>query len=318
MAVQDPKHPAKLVVTFAGIYGATLLASMVNLCLYGVGLLMVLQYFGRTAKRDPLLTRVLIVILIVLATLHAVFSCHQVYDLFITKHGNEALLDVIVFSVTGRWLTGYLTAFFAQVFFCCCIWDVGRRMATRARFLVVPAVAFALMSIGAGVGQTSIMITSRFYTKLTMRTGILLKTTAIQGAGAVAADLIISSTLCYIFHSHRSTLKSTNSMINKLITYAINRAIATSVCAVLSVALYFSASGTYYFLLPLLANTNLYLISAVSMLTSREGLREQADPSFHLTNLELSTAAGGQNASHSDTSAHTTSGLGLRSEKYGG
>ncbi|KIJ44972.1 hypothetical protein M422DRAFT_251606 [Sphaerobolus stellatus SS14] len=69
------------------------------------------------------------------------------------------------------------------------------------------------------------------------------------------------------------------------IIYAINRGIVTSICALLSVFLCEFVSRTYYFMIPQLANTHLYVISAVSIVTSREGLREKINQSFHLSDL---------------------------------
>ncbi|KAF9526363.1 hypothetical protein CPB83DRAFT_908473 [Crepidotus variabilis] len=143
------------------------------------------------------------------------------------------------------------------------------------------------------LAQATVIASSRYYSALRLKAELLVKTTAIQGGAAALCVLLISATLCYIFHFHRSGNKRTDSIVNKLIIYAIERAIATSLCAILSVLLYYFCSGTYYFLIPQLANTHLYLISAVSRLTSREALREQAEPSFHFSHLDMTTTTRG-------------------------
>ncbi|KAF4619468.1 hypothetical protein D9613_004651 [Agrocybe pediades] len=85
-------------------------------------------------------------------------------------------------------------------------------------------------------------------------------------------------------------IKLTDSLVNKLILYAINRAVATSICAMISTALYYNgSSGSYYFLIPVLAITYLYVISAVSVLTSREGLRKEAERTIELSDLSDTT-----------------------------
>ncbi|KIJ44932.1 hypothetical protein M422DRAFT_251551 [Sphaerobolus stellatus SS14] len=82
--------------------------------------------------------------------------------------------------------------------------------------------------------------------------------------------------------------------------YAINRGIVTSICALLGASLVsFVALGwdtanylaivlsrpIHLLLILPLANPYLYVISAVSILTSREGLREEINQSFHLSDL---------------------------------
>ncbi|KAF9523282.1 hypothetical protein CPB83DRAFT_697189 [Crepidotus variabilis] len=260
---QDPNYPVKIKPTYAGIYGSILCANLIALCLYGMGALMVLQYFGRHATHDTALIKMIIMVLVGVSTLQTIFSSHQIYDAFITKHGDLALLDQIVFSVPGIWLCSYFSAFVAQSFFCSRIWHVGSRMKNRARFFIIPALLLSLLQLGTGTAQASIMYIDKTYSKLSMNTTLLIQTTAIQGVATALSDIIISATLCYIFNANRSPMGRTNSMINKLITYTINRALATSFCAVSSVILFYFCSGTYYFMIPLFATTHFYLISAI-------------------------------------------------------
>ncbi|KAF4618344.1 hypothetical protein D9613_011693 [Agrocybe pediades] len=112
---------------------------------------------------------------------------------------------------------------------------------------------------------------------------LLKATTSIQSGSSALCDILISATLCWIFHSHRSTLKRTNSLISKLILYAINRAIATSLCALLTVFLFRKFYGTYYFKIPFLASAQVYVISVVSVLTSRKRMREEHDNTINLS-----------------------------------
>ncbi|KAF9528886.1 hypothetical protein CPB83DRAFT_853375 [Crepidotus variabilis] len=276
--------------TFAGIYGAILIGSMVNLALGGVGFLLVLQYFKRHGRQDSLLIRATIATISILAILQSVFSSYQVYDLFVTKQGDAKKLNDIIFAVPAYWICGYLTSFTAELLFCQRIWTMSRRMHSKAGYFIIPAVVFALLQIGAGLALVIVMATSGTYSKMSQRTPFLMETTAVQGVSAALSDITISATLCYIFHSHRSQIQRTNSIINKLITYAINRAMATGICTLLTVLLFCFYDRTYYFIIFLFASTHLYVISAVSMLTSGEYLHEDADSTFHVSNLATVTS----------------------------
>ena len=48
------------------------------------------------------------------------------------------------------------------------------------------------------------------------------------GVAAVLSDIIIAVALCVLLGSNRSSFDDTNSLINKLIVFAINRCILTS------------------------------------------------------------------------------------------
>jgi len=85
------------------------------------------------------------------------------------------------------------------------------------------------------------------------------ETTAIQGAATAISDIIISATFIYLFRSQRSgharwpayrlvyyrldfvnrgaLFSKTDTLLNKMIKYAVNRAVVTSFCAVAGVML---------------------------------------------------------------------------------
>jgi len=48
------------------------------------------------------------------------------------------------------------------------------------------------------------------------------------GAAAIFSDIMIAATLCIILDHNRTGFENTNTLINKLIIYAINRCILTS------------------------------------------------------------------------------------------
>ncbi|KAF9008284.1 hypothetical protein BDQ17DRAFT_1407055 [Cyathus striatus] len=58
-----------------------------------------------------------------------------------------------------------------------------------------------------------------------------------------------------------------------------------SVCSVLTICLFYHPSGGLIFNLTWLINTHLHVMSVISVLISREGLREHIDRSFHISDL---------------------------------
>ncbi|KIJ44939.1 hypothetical protein M422DRAFT_251560 [Sphaerobolus stellatus SS14] len=100
MLAQNPNHPVKAHVTYAGRYGALLIAILINTFMYGISLTMVLQYFKLQAKRDTIALKLTIFLLITLATLETIFTSHQLYDTFILDMGNMDLINRIPLQVT--------------------------------------------------------------------------------------------------------------------------------------------------------------------------------------------------------------------------
>ncbi|KIJ35378.1 hypothetical protein M422DRAFT_262338 [Sphaerobolus stellatus SS14] len=285
MSMQDPRFPVKVQVTFAGRYGAVLIATLINTFIYGVALIMSMRYFKLHAKKDLRVLKITVFVLTLLATLEVVFTGYELYDTFIIKSGNPDLLDEIVLSVPGKFACAYLTVFVAQMSVLLEPNLVCQSLGSRLRFFIIPVLLLALLQIRVAL----ILATSGTYSKLSSRTGLLVPLTTIQGVVAAVCDILITIALCCVFHSHRSGLKRTDSLVNRLIIYAINRAIATSVCALFTPFLYYFFSGTRYFtsLVPMLANTHLYVISAVSILTSREGLRQEVNQAINFSDMGM-------------------------------
>ncbi|KAK1226104.1 hypothetical protein PQX77_010929, partial [Marasmius sp. AFHP31] len=100
----------------------------------------------------------------------------------------------------------------------------------------------------------------------------------------------------------RSRSKKTNSIIDKLIVYAINRGAATSLAAFVQLVLFVALPGTFIFMPFLLPSCHLYVISVCSMLISREGLRHKLQGD-HSTNFQLSEIGSVNNPQHSNPSA---------------
>ncbi|KAF9547849.1 hypothetical protein CPC08DRAFT_755422 [Agrocybe pediades] len=338
---------------FAGMAGAVLVASLTSACLYGFTLLLVLQYFKSHAKRDPWHLKSTMGILCLLATLVTAFLSVQVYDMFITQNGEVTLPNEIKFDVVGQYTCISLTAFITQIFFASRIWKSGRysislppvivtltpnsmvvgtNFGSLLRYTAIPVGILSTLQMSSGLAQVYILQKTKFFSKLGEHSAYLKQTTTIQGSASILCDVLISLAFSILLHSHRSGIKRTDSLVNKLILYAINRAVATSLCAMISTALYYNgSSGSYYLYAVLLLiipyaklnvvflkpstrpcdNLSLRDISsqrvrvlfekyfritfkvelprAAFRLTSREGLRKEAERTIELSDLSDTT-----------------------------
>ncbi|TFK17134.1 hypothetical protein FA15DRAFT_661667 [Coprinopsis marcescibilis] len=114
---------------------------------------------------------------------------------------------------------------------------------------------------------------SKSYPVMYERVSLTIRSMYINGTATAACDILITIALVVILRSTKvNATRRTKTLLEKLVIYAINRGIVTSVFALLSIFLYDFASGTFYF-----------------MLTAREGLREDMDRSFHVSDLIMNT-----------------------------
>ncbi|KAF8993561.1 hypothetical protein BDQ17DRAFT_1412926 [Cyathus striatus] len=233
----DPKLPkTKFDMTFYGMYGPQLIASMINATAYGATMTMVVQYFKYHSNSDTLLVKGTVILLAALATLETVCASHQMYEYLVYRFGRNDLLGVITKSVMGKYLGVYLTAFVAQLFYATRIWILTGHLTKHYRLLAYPVGVLLLIQVVTGLAQVFCM----GYLKTFIELGYIT----------------------YVTFSYALSL-------NKFIIYAVNRAAATSFCALLTVVMFCFLSGTYSYMIPLLLNTHLYVISVISVLTAR-------------------------------------------------
>ncbi|TFK22883.1 hypothetical protein FA15DRAFT_757674 [Coprinopsis marcescibilis] len=286
----DAKYPPRFKPSFARQAGAQMVSTAVTTLLYGVAIFMVAQYFFRHSRNDPTWIKVVAASLGVLATLQTIFANHQIYDYFVTNNNDTDARKLIPFSMPAKTACVFLTAFLSQIFYASRIWKLGRLVENHFRFLVVPIVALAILQLGGGMVQVVVMDMSKSYPVMFERVSLNTGSMYINGAATAACDILITIALVMILRSTNvNATRRTKTLLEKLVIYAINRGIVTSVFALLSIFLYNFTSGTFYFLIPFVSNTHVYIISVISMLTAREGLREDMDRSFHVSDLIMNT-----------------------------
>jgi len=94
-------------------------------------------------------------------------------------------------------------------------------------------------------------------------------------------------------------MKTTDSMLDKLIVYTINRGAMTSLAALLNMILFIARPRAMIFMCALLPSGQLYVISVVATLLARKTLREELTRSLER----------GQDGSMPLSSLHRPSGV---------
>jgi len=259
---------AEHIPTFTETWGCQMIAYMLDAFFYGVAMLLVAQYYHSHSGKDSKLIKGTVGALALLASLEFTFISHQMYVDYVERFANPPALDLIVFTAPSQLFFIYLTAFIAQCFFASRIWTVAK----KKKFLyTLPILTIALLQISAGIAQTILVFGLGRFSLLHST----VKITSLQSGATAVCDIMITLTLCYILKEAKSGVRRTDGMIDKMILYAINRGVATSLCALLNLILFVSVPNTFIFMIPLVPSCQLYVISVVSMLTTRGALRAE-------------------------------------------
>ncbi|KAH6880338.1 hypothetical protein BKA70DRAFT_1238899 [Coprinopsis sp. MPI-PUGE-AT-0042] len=303
----DPINPLRFTPTYAGTTGAQMLATTVTTGLYGAVLIyqyMVIIYFSRHSQRDPWWTKALVASLGVLVSLETIFANHQIYWTLVTIHDNQPAQNIIPFSMPAKTACIFLSAFLAQMFYASRIWKLGGAFGSLFRFAVVPIVLLALLQLGGGMIQVIIMGISKTHRVMFTRVALNIRSMYIHGISTAICDGLITIALVAILRSTNvNATRRSNTLLERLVVYTINRGHLRAsqhlfvrlriwnllLVGDLCLALY--ASLTSYSLIPFSSNTHVYIISVISMLTTREDLREDMQKSFHISDILMNSVS---------------------------
>jgi hypothetical protein len=90
--------------------------------------------------------------------------------------------------------------------------------------------------------------------------------------GGLMTDVVIAAALCFFLRRLRTGSKRSDNLVNTLSIYAINTGALTGAIALLTLVLYDTYSGAFYFMAPYFLLGKLYVISFLCTLNTRKVL----------------------------------------------
>ncbi|KAF7334460.1 hypothetical protein MVEN_02275500 [Mycena venus] len=288
--------------------GAWLVSLFLATILYGMGLIQTYLYFHWYTK-DRWGIKAVVICLLICETLHITFYFCATYWLLIDHFGDFEALVVITWYDSVQLLAGYLSVFIVQMYFAYCTYartnisvvSVSERLMVlvNPKYKIMPIfiTALALLQIGAGIALTVIAAELGSFALVYQTKRIF----TLQGVSALICDVLITACLCYTFNSRKSTMKSTNSLLNMLIINAVNRGMLTAFAAALNIILFLYIPKSFWFFLALVPSGKLYMNSMLATLNTREHIRycTQQDVgriSISLGNLSSNPSSGPTNS----------------------
>ncbi|KAJ7088055.1 hypothetical protein B0H15DRAFT_982644 [Mycena belliarum] len=282
--------------------GSMLLGVLVSAVLYGISLLQCLFYFTRY-HRDPLYLKSLVAATVVLDSFHLAFVAHTVYHYLITNYYKNDTLHVMVWSVSLEALPTFNRSSFLhhslqsinalQILRVPCLAKhvlILHRLADKADLITTVSHENFFLT---GTIMVLVLATSACGTAwvvLALRAGTyenLLKISPLTNtinALSTAADVIITTTLCYMLRQSRPASLETETMINRLILFTINTGLLTSLCAIASLVSLIASPRTLIYASFYFCIGRLYSNSLLASLNARTVIRgriNDIDTNFH-------------------------------------
>ncbi|KAF8877106.1 hypothetical protein BD779DRAFT_1677486 [Infundibulicybe gibba] len=220
-------------------------------------------------QNDSWPIRYLVITVVLFDTIHQVLISHTVYTYLITNYGNVAELNNLVWSMLIEVLFNGFIALLAQGFLTMRVW----RLSDRNIWITGVVLALVLGEFGSALAFTGLSLHFCTYTELAELKYLSIMVNALAAAG----NVLIAATLCTLLHRSRTGFRRSDTMINKLILFAVNTGFLTSLCAVASLILIIVAGDTFLYIAFFFCIGRLYSNTLLATLNVRKMIRGAAE-----------------------------------------
>ncbi|KAF7309552.1 hypothetical protein MIND_00326100 [Mycena indigotica] len=269
--------------------GAAFIGVVVAAGLHGVSCVQAWWYYTHQNDRWPL--KLLVAAVMVFDTVHQGLISHTLYTYLVTNYDNPIELSQIVWSLLVEVLFNGLTALLVQSFLTVRIWRLSNRnswltgaalILVLGEFVIVTS-RFALYSTWWAPAYVALSLQLQTFAELTELKSLSITVNSLAAAG----DVLIAATLCKLLHSSRTGFHRSDTMIRKLMMWAVNTGLITSICAIASLISITVAGNTFIYILFFFCMGRLYCNSLLATLNARNSIRGAAD-GVHTTSENLS------------------------------
>ncbi|KAH9939613.1 uncharacterized protein BXZ73DRAFT_99229 [Epithele typhae] len=262
--------------------GLVLLGTFISLMQYGWTARQCFEYF-RFYRHDTLLLKTWVIVVFVLETFHSILSMHICYSTLVTNFFSpQNLISGRSWSSSAYGITTGFVVIASQLYFIRRAWlctytpdllveHPNDFMGCGFRVLVIiAAISAVLFNLGTSIAASVISIVDMEQNGFVDRHLVWLST--LGNGSNVLADVLLTITLAVSLRRSRTGLERTDSLIDKIVLYAITTGLLTTVFNILSFIFALVLPQTYMFILFSMIATKLYATSMLAALNSRRAL----------------------------------------------
>ncbi|PBK89869.1 hypothetical protein ARMGADRAFT_1083334 [Armillaria gallica] len=294
-------------VSLNSTFGAFLISVIVSSCLFGVTCTQTWYYFTRYS--DNIAVKVLVSAVWILEVFHMAFISHAIYHYVILHYGEPASLAeiTVVWSVClniGLTICDLTLSVFFKL-------SLDENDLSKHNVpLVAVVVVLSICRLGVGLSITGYRLGSMVLLRHDLRLIVTVFSMhlkyfvsfarpsmkiLLRGGLAlhVVTDLLVAVSLCYYLHNSRTGVKRTNTMINKLMIYAIHTGLITAVADIFVLAFNRAYPDNLVYIALYLIVGNLYSNSFLASLNARrptKSIHESISTGVNMLSLPTSDA----------------------------
>ncbi|KLO13320.1 hypothetical protein SCHPADRAFT_368771 [Schizopora paradoxa] len=239
----------------------------VSAILYGTTIGQSLWYFS-VFYNDSSWSLAFVATLLLLDTAHMAILCIAAYFTLIGDNNSSVTQNMLTWSIPSSIAITYGLTFAVQCFFVLRVWILSRRKKT----ITITIALLVVMQIASGTVTVAREAQNNVY-YITDHTKIAA---TFELASCLLANVAITSVLVYYLQRGRiigDNAWTTNPVINRLIFFTISTGLLTSIVTLANLVLFLAAPDSYYWVIPHVISSKLYVTSLLSTLNSRRSVR---------------------------------------------
>ncbi|KAI9060112.1 hypothetical protein FKP32DRAFT_1679387 [Trametes sanguinea] len=283
----DSDLPSVVITAAKESLGYQIIGSSLGTAMFGITLLQAYIYYRRYWN-DSLVLKSFVAVVVLVDTLNTVLTIHGLYTYVVDDYLDPLKILDILWSLRVELGLAIAASFLVQCYFCQRLWILSRKNVAFIGIIFI----LALCNFGAGIGLSAVLqIHSNITVFETNRARILI---GICNGSSSLCDALIAGGLCYFLHNSRSGIKQSDRLVDKLMIYAIQRGLLTTICQILLLTTALAIPKIPVFLIFSLPEAKLYTNCLLATLNVRQSLAhpEAIDLGTRCLAFNNSTASG--------------------------
>ncbi|KZT09002.1 uncharacterized protein LAESUDRAFT_569221 [Laetiporus sulphureus 93-53] len=243
--------------------GAILISLVFSAIFFGVTLLQMYQYYDRYWS-DKLWLKTFVAVIGILDTLQLMTVVHSNWWYLVEHYADASALSIVPWSLATEVAITVSIGLFVQCFFASRVYRLSRNWAVTVPVVLLTVTQFILGIYYVVTGQK---------TKLASTIAGITWASTASLACSIAADTLITTSLCFYLQRSRSGLRRTDKLIDILIVYTVNTGLITTVLALCTIILSEVLANTYWDCITYFMISKSYVNSTLATLNARDKLR---------------------------------------------
>ncbi|KAJ7739501.1 hypothetical protein B0H14DRAFT_2990829, partial [Mycena olivaceomarginata] len=254
-------------VPLGSLLGPWLIGLVLSSIVFGITCLQVYLYYTKFSSRDPLSMKIFVAVLMILDIVHATLLTISYYVTSVDNFGDFEAISAAPWSLSAQVVVGVLLSNLVQMFYAFRIWTLSNKSPWLPGVIIF--CTFAELSFAIAYTVESLQAL-----------GFKLQTRAVPFSLAAltfetACNILISGSMVYLLARNRTGFSKTNRAVNMLIAYMLNSGLLVAIFAVSCLVTFLTSITTLIYGLFFFILIRLYGCSFMSILNSRDSVREQ-------------------------------------------